>query len=122
MSRNRRREAAMSKSYQDHRNAKPLEHRDDETQRALKVNATLKLKVVPGASRSEIVGWLGDALKIKVAAAPEKGKANDAVEKLLCKALQLPRGSVQIVAGQTSQQKLVAIDSMTLEEVKAMLP
>ncbi|MGI9178416.1 MAG: DUF167 domain-containing protein, partial [Pirellulales bacterium] len=42
-------------------------------------SARLRVKIVPGSSRNEIVGWLGDALKIKVTAPPEKGKANDAV-------------------------------------------
>lgn len=73
----------------------------------------LSLKVVPGSSRSAIVGWMGDALKVKVAAPPEKGKANIAVTALLTQVLELPRGAVQIVAGDTSPHKVVEITGLT---------
>jgi hypothetical protein len=43
-------------------------------------SARLRIKVVPGSSRDEVVGWLGDALKIKVTAPPQKGRANEAVD------------------------------------------
>ena len=43
----------------------------------------LSLKFVPGSSRDEIVGWLGDSLKVKVKAPPEKGRANETVIALL---------------------------------------
>ena len=76
-------------------------------------NVRLSLKVVPGSSRSAIVGWMGDALKVKVAAPPEKGKANIAVAALLCQVLKLPRGAVQIVAGDTSPHKVVEITGLT---------
>jgi uncharacterized protein len=45
--------------------------------------ARLTVKVVPGSSRNQIVGWLGNALKIKVTAPPEKGRANEAVVAIL---------------------------------------
>jgi len=42
----------------------------------------LNLKVVPGSSRDEIVGWLGDSLKLKVTAPPEEGRANEVVDAM----------------------------------------
>ena len=81
----------------------------------------LKLKVIPGASKSEIVGWLGDSLKVKVTAPPEKGKANKEVEALLSKALKLPKVMVRIVSGTTSQQKTVEIEGLTLTGIRQLL-
>ena len=78
----------------------------------------LKLKVVPGASRTEIVGWLGDRLKVRVTAAPEKGKANAAVEAAIATALGIPVDSVRIVAGKVSAQKTVEISGVTSEQVQ----
>jgi uncharacterized protein (TIGR00251 family) len=83
--------------------------------------ARLSLKVVPGASHSEIAGWLGDDLKVRVAVQPEKGKANNAVIKLLAKALAITPDSVSIVNGETSAHKIVAISGMTLAQVKTLL-
>lgn len=77
----------------------------------------LKLKVVPGASRSEIVGWLGDMLKVKVSAPPEKGKANAAVEVLLARALNLPISSVRIIAGTGSRHKLIEVHGLSNYEI-----
>ena len=68
-----------------------------------------RLKVVPGASRSKVAGWLGDALKITVAVAPEKGKANAAIEKLLAGFLDLPLSQVSIVAGHTHPHKTIEV-------------
>lgn len=72
----------------------------------------LRIKVVPGA-RNEGVEWLGDVLKVKVRAAPEKGRANTAVEELLARQLAVPAASVRIVAGFTSPLKTVEITSIT---------
>jgi uncharacterized protein (TIGR00251 family) len=70
----------------------------------------LHLKVVPKASRDRVVGWVGDRLKVQVTAAPERGKANEAVIEVLSAALGLPRSRVRIVAGETSPLKTVDVD------------
>ena len=77
----------------------------------------LKIKVVPGASRSEISGWLGDVLKVRVTAPPEKGKANKAVEVLLAQALGLPEAALRIVSGSTAQRKTVIVEGVSGDEV-----
>jgi uncharacterized protein (TIGR00251 family) len=71
----------------------------------------LQLKVVPKASRNRVVGWLGERLKIQVTAAPERGKANEAVVELLAQALGLPPAQIRIVAGETSPLKTIEIDA-----------
>ena len=81
--------------------------------------ARLKVKVVPGSSRDQIVGWLGDALKIKVAAPPEKGKVNEAVIALVAERLGVARDAVEIVAGHSSAQKelsIAGVDDATLKQ------
>ena len=70
----------------------------------------LQLKVIPKSSRNRIVGWLGERLKVQVTAAPERGKANDAVVELLASALGLSRSQVRIVAGETSPLKTADVD------------
>ena len=72
---------------------------------------TLSLKVIPKASKNEIVGLLDDgSLKVKVTAAPEKGKANTAVSELLADAFGVPKRNVTIVSGETARTKTVAIE------------
>jgi hypothetical protein len=83
----------------------------------------LKIKVVPGAS-SDAVEWLEEEsllVKVRVTVAPEKGKANKAVEKLLADRLGLPKGSVIITSGQTSQLKLVELTGLTVQELRHKL-
>jgi hypothetical protein len=72
----------------------------------------IKLKVIPSSSKNCTAGWLEDTLKIKVQAPPEKGKANKAVIKLLEKTLELKKGSVTLVSGLTSCQKIVEISDI----------
>lgn len=81
----------------------------------------LVIKVVPGSSRDALVGWLGDALKIKVRAKAEQGKANAAVEKILAQALGLPQKNVRIAAGKTASRKTVEIAGIEAAELKEKL-
>ncbi len=78
----------------------------------------LSIKVVPGASRTCIAGWLGETLRIRVAVAAQRGKANAAVEALIAKTLSLPKGTARIVAGKTSPRKIVAIDGLSQAEMQ----
>ena len=73
----------------------------------------LKIKVVPGARQSNLAGWLGDELKIRISAPPEKGKANSALIELLASKLGLPISKLKIVQGQMSQRKTVEIEGYT---------
>ncbi len=84
----------------------------------MKGSTTLRVKVAPGARRDEIVGWLGDALKLRVSAPPEKGRANAAVVSLLARVLSTGRHRIVIVTGAGSRRKLVRVDGRTLEEVR----
>jgi uncharacterized protein (TIGR00251 family) len=68
-------------------------------------NVRLAVHVHPGAGRTEVVGRHGQALKVKVAAAPEGGRANDAVVKLLAESFGVKPADVKLLSGQTSRQK-----------------
>jgi uncharacterized protein len=78
----------------------------------------LSLKVVPGSSRDEVVGWLGDSLKVKVKAPPEKGRANEAVVALLADRLGIDSSSIAVVSGHGSPAKTVAIEGMNDEAIR----
>lgn len=82
----------------------------------------LEVKVVPGASRTEVSGWLGQSLKVRVAAAPEKGKANQAVIKLLSEILAIKESAIIIVSGAASQRKAVEINGISQQELESVLP
>jgi uncharacterized protein (TIGR00251 family) len=83
--------------------------------------ATIAVKVVPRAARDEIVGWLGDALKIRIAAPPTDGRANAALESLLAAALGVPRRSVRVTSGHGAARKLVEVEGLERNEVERLL-
>lgn len=78
----------------------------------------LRVRVAPGARRSEIVGRHGDAWRVRVTAAPERGRANDEVLELLAATLGLRRPQLRLVAGASSRDKLVELDGIETGEVE----
>lgn len=81
----------------------------------------LPVKVVPGSSRNCIAGWLGEALRVRVMAPPERGKANTAVENIIADALGVPNDAVNIVRGSTSPRKIVEIAGLAEPEIRSRL-
>ncbi len=84
-------------------------------------SCTLAIKAIPNAPRTEVVGWLGETLKIKVHAPPVEGRANAALGEFLAETLGLPRRAITVLRGATSRQKLVRIDGLALPAVQARL-
>jgi len=80
-----------------------------------------RVKVVPGASRTGIVGELDGALKVAVSAPPEKGKANKAVLALLAEALGVKVAGLRIEAGATSRYKRCIVSGARVEQVRKAL-
>lgn len=83
--------------------------------------ALLTLRVTPKSSQDAVTGWHGDALKIKVRAAPENGRANEAVVEVLALALQLPRSAVRIESGHASRNKRVRVAGMSAAAIRRCL-
>jgi len=81
----------------------------------------LRLRVSPGATRTELAGRYGDAWKVRVSAAPEHGRANDAVVRLLADRLGVPRKAVALVSGQTSRDKVIELRGLGRAEAERRL-
>jgi len=82
----------------------------------------VSVRVVPNASKNEVVGWMDDGkLKVKVAAPPEGGRANKAVCELLSEALDLPKRAVSVERGETSREKTIRVEGVQLAMLKSRL-
>jgi uncharacterized protein (TIGR00251 family) len=77
--------------------------------------------VQPRASRSEIAGSHGDAIKIRLAAPPVDGAANDALIDFLANHCSVPKRTVRIVAGAQSRAKIVEIDGLNVDAARRLL-
>jgi hypothetical protein len=81
----------------------------------------LTVKVVPGSSKTCLAGTLGSMLKVKVAAAPEKGKANECLVEYLSDIAGIRKNAIVILSGQTSPIKQIRMDGITSEVLRRLL-
>lgn len=76
----------------------------------------IEIKAQPNAPKNEVIGWLGDALKVKIHAPALEGKANQELCVFIAKKLGLPKSFVSLTKGDTSRRKLVEITGLSKEE------
>ncbi len=81
----------------------------------------LEVQVAPGAGCNALAGMQGGVLKVKLRARPVEGRANAALREFLAAKLGCPRRSVTLVRGETARRKLVRIDGLDLDAVRARL-
>lgn len=79
----------------------------------------ITVKLTPGAKKNEVAGWETDAagerfLRACVTAAPEKGKANAALIKLLAKHWGVPKSAIKLVRGETSRLKILEVENFDI--------
>ena len=92
---------------------------------ALPGGVRLAVQVTPNAKKTEVIGVLDDALKLKLQAQPIEGKANEALVRYLAETLSVPRSAVTITHGHTSKRKLVEVrsENLTVDAVMhALMP
>ena len=82
---------------------------------------TLRVRVQPRASREAILGWRDDVLRLAVTAPPVEGEANQAVCRLLARALGVAPSAVSLVRGGHGRDKVLRIEGMTGEELRTRL-
>jgi uncharacterized protein (TIGR00251 family) len=79
------------------------------------------VRVVPRASKNEIAGVHGDALKVRLTASPVEGRANEALIAFVAQRLGVRKSQVEIVAGATSRRKVIRVMGVSLQEVEERL-
>jgi uncharacterized protein (TIGR00251 family) len=83
--------------------------------------ARIRVTVSPGAARTELVGRHGDGWKARVAAPPERGRANEALAELLARALGVPESTIRIAGGRSGRAKVVEVAELEAVEVERRL-
>lgn len=83
-------------------------------------HVVFNVKVVPRASRSEVVGEQDGALRVRIAAPPVEGAANEELIRLLARKLDVKRSSVAIVSGQGSRTKRITVTGITPKTLEVL--
>ena len=84
-------------------------------------DATFDVRVIPRASKSGIAGMRGDAVLVRLHAAPVDGAANAELIEVLADALGVPKRAVSILAGERGRQKRVCVEGLTLDFIRSKL-
>jgi hypothetical protein len=82
---------------------------------------TLRLVATPGARRDALLGPRSGALRVAVTAAPERGRANEAVLDLLAEALSLKRARLELLHGASGRKKVILIHDLTPDALRALI-
>ena len=85
------------------------------------MSARIDVRLTPRGGRDRIDGWDGAVLHVRVAAPPAEGRANESMVRLVAKALGVPPSRVTLVAGAQSRTKVIEVDGLTLEEIRARI-
>lgn len=83
--------------------------------------AVIRVHVQPKSRREQILGMHGDRIKLAVTEPPDKGKANEAVQRLIAAALNLAPSRVELLRGSTSRQKDLLVREFTVEDAKRLI-
>ena len=86
-----------------------------------RLSAIITVHVVPRASRTEVVGRHGDAIRIRLAAPPVDGAANDELVRFFVERLGVGRAAVTLKTGERGRRKTVAIDGVSRQQVERAL-
>jgi len=81
----------------------------------------MQVRVSPGARKEALLGLYGHVLKVAVRAPPERGRANRALIDLLARALEVPRRTLRVVAGETSRDKTLLVSGLDAQTIRARL-
>lgn len=87
----------------------------------METSCRIAVKAVPNSSKDEIVGWLGNDLKVRVRQPPENGRANRRICRLIAERLGLPERDIEVIAGASSARKTVAVRGLETEEARQRL-
>lgn len=82
----------------------------------------IPIKVIPKSQKNEVIGWENDELKIKIAAVPEKGNANDALVSFLAKYLKISKSCITLHSGEKSRHKRICIQGLTPDQLNCFFP
>ena len=82
---------------------------------------TFMVRVIPRASKTEIVGEYDGAVKVRLSSPPVDGAANEDLVKLFAKRLKVARSDVEILSGQTSKTKQIRISGVTAAELQNLV-